>query len=99
VINLWKPARFDMVEPWWKPDAAELFHPSHVVRKLITQGATMKQFSYVLAALATIAIAAPAVAQDKPKMEEGMKKPMMKHHHHRMHKHEHKKMMTKKDGM
>jgi hypothetical protein len=57
----------------------------------------MKKFSYVLAALATIAIAAPAIAQDKP-MGEGMKKPMMKHH--MMHKHHMKhKMMMKKDGM
>jgi hypothetical protein len=53
-----------------------------------------------LAALATIAIAAPAVAQDKPMMGDGMKKPMMKHHHHMMHKHMmHKKMMMKKEGM
>ena len=32
----------------------------------------MKKISYVLAALATIAIAAPAVAQDKPMKKEGM---------------------------
>jgi len=60
----------------------------------------MKKFSCVLAALATIAIAAPAVAQDKPMMGEGMKKPMMRHHmmkrHHMM---MHRKMMMKKDGM
>jgi hypothetical protein len=58
----------------------------------------MKKFSYVLAALATIAMAAPAIAQDKPM--DGMKKPMMKHHmmkkHHMMHK---KMMMKKKEGM
>ena len=45
----------------------------------------MKKISYVLAALATIAIAAPAVAQDRPMMHEGM------HHHmdHRMEMHHH----------
>jgi hypothetical protein len=50
----------------------------------------MKNFSYVLAALATIAIAAPAVAQDKP---------MMHHHqHHHFHHHDmvKKPMMDKK---
>jgi hypothetical protein len=50
----------------------------------------MKNFSYVLAALATIAIAAPAVAQDKP---------MMHHHtHHHYHHHDmvKKPMMDKK---
>jgi hypothetical protein len=50
----------------------------------------MKKFSYVLAALATIAIAAPAVAQDKP---------MMHHHqHHHFHHHDmvKKPMMDKK---
>jgi hypothetical protein len=48
----------------------------------------MKKISYVLAALATIAIAAPAVAEDKP-MGEGM------HHHmrHRMEVHHHHHMM------
>jgi hypothetical protein len=59
----------------------------------------MKNFSYVLAALATIAIAAPAVAQDKPMMKEGMgDKPMMHHHvHHHYHHHMMKKpMMDKK---
>jgi len=55
----------------------------------------MKQLSYVLAALATIAVAAPAVAQDKPMMKEGMgKKPMMHHHVHH-HYHHHHKMMDK----
>jgi len=45
----------------------------------------MKKLSYVLAALATIAIAAPAVAQEK-----AMDKPMMHHHmHHHMHMHHH----------
>jgi hypothetical protein len=62
---------------------------------------TVKKISYVIAALTTIAIAAPAFAQDKPMMgDDGMKKPMMKHHmmkkHHMMH---HKKTMMKKDGM
>jgi hypothetical protein len=47
----------------------------------------MKNVFYVLAALATIAIAAPAVAQDKPMMKEGM--------HHRMHHHYHHDMMKK----
>jgi hypothetical protein len=63
----------------------------------------MKKISYVLAALATIAIAAPAVAQDKPMMKEGMgEKPMMHHHrhmHHHIHMHHHhmmKPMMDKK---
>ena len=32
----------------------------------------MKKISYVLAALATIAIAAPAFAEDKPMMKEGI---------------------------
>jgi hypothetical protein len=58
----------------------------------------MKKFSYVLAALATIAIAAPAIAQDKP-MSDGMKKPMSKHHMMKKHHMMHKKMMMKKDGM
>jgi hypothetical protein len=57
----------------------------------------MKKFSYVLAALATIAMAAPAIAQDKPM--DGMKKPMMKHHMMKKHHMMHKKMMMKKDGM
>jgi hypothetical protein len=41
----------------------------------------MKKIYYVLAALATIAIAAPSIAsaEDKPMMADGMKKPM-KHH-------------------
>jgi hypothetical protein len=43
----------------------------------------MKKISYVFADLATIAIAAPAIAQDKPLMEHGM---MYHHkHHHMMH--------------
>jgi pentapeptide MXKDX repeat protein len=58
----------------------------------------MKNISLVLAAIATIAISAPAFAQDKMG-DDGMKKPMMKHHH-MMKKHTmHKKMMMKKDGM
>jgi hypothetical protein len=66
----------------------------------------MKKVSYVLAALAAITIAVPAVAQDKPMMNEGgmhhrMHHRMMHHrapmmHHGMMH---HKKMMMKKDGM
>jgi hypothetical protein len=62
----------------------------------------MKKFSYVLAALATIAIAVPSIAsaEEKPMMKEGMKgegmeKPMMRHHHH--HRHHMRKMM--KEGM
>jgi hypothetical protein len=59
----------------------------------------MKKISYVLAALATIAIAAPAVAQEKA-MDKPMDKPMMHHHrHHHMHMHHHmmkKPMMDKK---
>jgi hypothetical protein len=54
----------------------------------------MKKLSYVLAALATIAIAAPAIAQDKP-MSYGAKK----HHymsHHTMKKHHVYKHMPKK---
>ena len=55
----------------------------------------MKKISYVLAALATIAIAVPSIAsaEDKPMMKEGMT-----HHHHHHHHHMMKKMM-KKDGM
>jgi hypothetical protein len=57
----------------------------------------MKKISYALAALATIAIAAPAVAQDKPMMKEGMGgKPMMHHHmHHNMKPMHHHHMMKK----
>jgi hypothetical protein len=70
-----------------------------VLRGLITpEEIQMKKFSYVLAALATIAIAAPAIAQDKP-MGDGMKKPMSKHHMMKKHHMMHKKMMMKKDGM
>jgi len=67
----------------------------------------MKKISYVLAALAAIAIAAPAVAQDKP-MKEGMDKPMtdkgemgmhhhmdVHHHYHHHHHHYHHTMMKK----
>jgi hypothetical protein len=54
----------------------------------------MKKISYVLAALATIAVAAPAVAEDKPMMKEGMDKPMM-HHHMHVHHHYHHHMMKK----
>jgi hypothetical protein len=60
---------------------------------------------FVLAALATIAIAAPAVAQDKPMMKEGMHEGMrggMHHHMHmHMHHHYHHHMhhMMKKEGM
>jgi hypothetical protein len=55
----------------------------------------MKKISYVLAVLAISAIAAPAVAQDKPMMKEGMgDKPMM-HHHMHVHHHYHHHMMKK----
>ena len=61
----------------------------------------MKKFCYVLAALTTIAIAVPSIAnaEDKPMMKEGMKgegmeRPMLRHHHHHHHA---KKMM--KEGM
>ncbi|MGC2810086.1 MAG: hypothetical protein WA303_06880 [Bradyrhizobium sp.] len=65
----------------------------------------MTKISYVLAALATIAIAAPAVAQDKPMMDK--KSDMGMHHsmhhkmmmHHKMRMMHHKKMMMKKDNM
>ena len=57
----------------------------------------MKKLSYVLAALATIAIAAPAVAQDKPMRKEGMHHPM--HRHMMMHHHYHHHMMMKKPMM
>lgn len=67
----------------------------------------MKNISYVFAALATIAIAAPAIAQDKP-MKEGMsERPTMHegrrrgrttmHVHHHYHHHTH--MMKKEEGM
>jgi hypothetical protein len=68
----------------------------------------MKKISCVLAALAAMAIAAPAVAQDKPMMKEGgmhhrMHHRMMMHHEGRMMHHErrmmHHKKMMKKDGM
>ena len=70
----------------------------------------MKRISYVLAALATIAIAAPAIAQDKPMMKEGTHDGMHGGMHHRthgdtgmrMHHHHHHHMMRhmmKKEGM
>ena len=61
----------------------------------------MKKISYVLAALATIAIAAPAVAQDKPMMREGMHQGM--HHRMEMHNHHHHhhmmRPMMRREGM
>jgi hypothetical protein len=79
-----------------------------VSERLITpKEIQMKKLSYVLAALATIAVAAPAVAQDKPMKEgtdkpmtkEGMDKPKMHDHMHRHihvhhHYHHHMKPMT-----
>ena len=64
----------------------------------------MKKVSFVLAALATVAIAVPAAAQDKPMMDK--KSDMGMHHsmHHKMmtpHKTRmthHKKGMMKKDN-
>ena len=65
----------------------------------------MKKISFVLAALATIAIAAPAVAEDKPMRKEGMHEGMHHGHMHRgmetrrhyHHHHHHHHMM--KEGM
>jgi len=65
----------------------------------------MRSASLALAALATISIVAPAVAQDKPMMDK--KSDMGMHHsmHHKMMMHHkprmmhHKKMMMKKDNM
>ena len=61
----------------------------------------MKKISCVLAALATIAIAAPAVAQDKPMMREGMHQGM--HHRMEMHNHHHHhhmmRHMMRREGM
>jgi hypothetical protein len=75
----------------------ELILPLHVPSGLITpKEARMKKISYVLAALATLAVAAPALAQDKPMMKEGMDKPMMHKHHHHHHHHHMKPMMDKK---
>lgn len=69
----------------------------------------MKKVSLVLAALATLAIAAPASAQDKPMMRDGMHRGMGMHRstgmHHRMHRrmmpmHHHRmRHMMRKDGM
>ena len=67
------------------------------MRLIHPRGEIMKKISYVLAALATIAVVAPASAEDKPMMKEGMSKPMM--HHHMRHHHHHmmkKPMMDKK---
>jgi hypothetical protein len=58
----------------------------------------MQKISLVLAALATIAVAAPAVAEDKMMMKGGMEKPMM-HRHMHMHHHYHRHMMMKKPMM
>jgi hypothetical protein len=64
----------------------------------------MKKISYVLAALATIAFAAPAVAQDKPMMKGGMHEGMGMHrgHHKMMMRHKMRHMrhhMMKREGM
>src|ERR1700744_3340523 len=60
----------------------------------------VREISYVIAALATIAIAAPASAEDKPMMNEGMHEGMHHHMHvHHHHHHHHHHMMMKKEGM
>jgi hypothetical protein len=65
----------------------------------------MKKISYVLAALATIAIAAPAAAEDKPMMRGGMHEGMHHHMDHRMdmHRHHHHhhtwRHMMRREGM
>jgi hypothetical protein len=67
----------------------------------------MKKFSLVLAALATLAVAGAASAEDKPMMKEGMHGGMHHHMHHSMgmgmgmHHHHHHSMrhMMKKEGM
>jgi hypothetical protein len=73
--------------------------PSNVRWRLIApKEIQLKKISYVLAALAAIAVAAPALAQDKPMMKEGMDKPMMHdhmHHHMHVHHHYHHHMMNK----
>jgi hypothetical protein len=61
----------------------------------------MKNISYALAALATIAFAVPSVViaqdakKDEMKKEDGMKGDMKKMHHHHHHHHHHHKMMKK----
>jgi hypothetical protein len=64
----------------------------------------MKRLSLVLAALATLAVAAPAVAQDKPMMRDGMHTGMGMHRgmHHKMmmrHKMRHMRRHMMKQGM
>lgn len=65
----------------------------------------MKKISLVLAALATLAVASTASAEDRPMMKEGMHGGMhhrmhhemgmgMHHHHHHMMRH-----MMRKEGM
>jgi hypothetical protein len=61
----------------------------------------MKKICYVLAALTTIAIAAPAIAQDRAMMHEGrhMDRGMeMRHHHHHHHMMRHIRHMMR-EGM
>jgi hypothetical protein len=77
-----------------------LLREPFAVSKFTSGETKVKKFVYVIAAFTTIAIAAPAFAQDKPMMgDDGMKKPM---HHHMMKKHHmmmHHKKMMKKDEM
>jgi hypothetical protein len=89
---------------WGCSGAVEQFSTWGILPRLFTPGEFMKKVSYVLAALATIAIAAPAVAQDKPMMgKEGIMHHSMHHHktmmHHETRMMHHKKMVMKKDGM
>jgi len=65
------------------------------VLTIIRPETLVKKISYVLAALATIAIAAPAVAQDKPMRKEGMHEGM----HHWMEMHHHHHHMMRREGM
>jgi hypothetical protein len=87
------------LEKWQNSPRAEQSCFEPVQNRLIPLfGVTlMNKISYVLAALATLAITVPSIAsaEDKPMMKEGMSKPMMHHHHH----HHMKKMMMKKEGM
>jgi pentapeptide MXKDX repeat protein len=60
------------------------------------QGEIMKNIVFVLAALAALVMAAPAIAQDKPMTKEGTDHPAMhqdihehEHMHGDMHEHEH----------
>jgi hypothetical protein len=79
----------------------KLVIPPFQMGKFTPQEISMKKISYVLAALATIVIAAPAVAQDKPMRHEGMHRGMHQPHHRmEMHRHHHMmRHMMKREGM